>query len=202
MEYEKLVWKVLNVLEKNKIETIVVGGYPWEHAGIPVGTLDLDLMVLSKEYEQTVKDLPRILEGGDFSASEIEYHPIMSLFRVNDKLEVELINSQYYTTRKRRFYEYVKQYRTWTQGGVYYGDLELVWYMRLFLDDWQPYMVKCLRDAFALYSTKKQIIDLGKIRDIAKAMGSEKKIKPRLKSLRELLRKRGLNNPKQQTTQK
>ncbi len=188
MEREELFRRIVTALEE--IDYIVVGGYAWEKTVMPAGTVDLDIMIIPEEYKEGLRKVPDILREAGLDVVEREEDPIMSLFEVSSErriMELEVINSRYYSTGKKEFFRYAKQYRTTQKNGIYYADPELVWYMRLYLPDWETYLYKCVRELTIAYRVKGYTLKLSNILKIANVLGTIKKIKPRVKVLEKLI---------------
>ena len=183
--------RILSELSR-EIEFIVVGGYAWEMGVVPAGSLDIDIIVVSEDYKETLEKIPKVLETLGLHAALIDEHPIMSLFEVSAGqkiIELEVVNSGFYSTRKNEFFGYAKQYRSVVKGGVRYAKPGLVWYMRLFLVDWKTYLYKCIRELSMArksgcgFDFKEQ---LNNVLEIARAFGTEKKIRSRVKALEKM----------------
>jgi len=191
MEQELLVQKILKTLRDNHVDFVVVGGYAWEHNVMPVGTIDLDIMILSRDYDDMLNQMPLMLRQKNIFAELVQRDPIMSLIRTSYggmSVELELINSKYYSTSNKDFLVYTKQYRSNLANGIYYAKPELIWYMRLYLPDWEVYIIKCLRELVLAYQYRRFRIKLSDIIEISEVFGTQQMIKPRVKVLMKYLR--------------
>lgn len=192
MEQEDLVKRILKTLKGSRVNFIVVGGYAWERNVMPAGTLDLDIMILASDYERMLGSIPAILRKENIFADLLDRHPVMSLFRVSRagvSLELETINSEYYSRGAKDFLTYAKQYRCTPIGGVYYAKPELIWYMRLRIPDWETYITKCLRELVLSSRRKKFRIRFSDIMEISRVFGTEEAIKPRLLTLKKYIQR-------------
>jgi len=186
---EELYKKIVDKLSK-EIDYIVVGGMAWEKFVAPSGTEDVDVVATTKEYKKVIKTIPPILEEeGLFVRAEED--PIMSLFTVSNtrnEIELEVINSTYFSKDKKDFFKYVKKYRSKVVNGVRYAKPEIVWYMRLVIPDWRSYIYKCLRDLSTAYETKhgfklEKLLD--DIIEVSEYFNNKKKIKERMNVLKD-----------------
>ena len=195
MKTNKLFKDIVSMLSK-EIDCTVIGGYAWETIITPTGSVDIDMMVMSKNYEKILDEVPNILNKYDIWADVKERDPIISLFSVryrNETIEMEIVNSDYYNTKPFEFYDYVKQYRSVVKDNIRFANPELVWYMRLYLADWETYMYKCLREIIIIKQKKNVKFDLNKtlnaILDISRLFGTYKKMKPRVSELKRQAKK-------------
>ena len=188
MKTNKLFKRITTILSK-EIDYIIVGGYAQEINVTPTGSIDIDIIVIPKNYDNILEKIPFVLNKHNIYTRIIDNDLIMSLFETrinNETIELEVINSLYYTTKKHTFYDYVKQYRSSVKGNTRFADPELVWYMRLYLPYWETYMYKCLRKINIAKNNK--YFDLNKtlnnILGISKVFGTYKKLKPRVDELK------------------
>lgn len=191
MERDELFRRIVTALSR-EIDYIVVGGYAWERTVMPAGTVDLDIIVISKDYKETLKKISTALDKAGLHAVLREEDPVMSLFEIKGghrTLELEVINSNYYSTRKKEFFGYVKQYRSILKKRVRYANPELVWYMRLYLPDWEIYLYKCLRELTLARQAKRYELKLNDTLEIADVFGTGDKMKTRVKVLKKMISK-------------
>jgi len=174
---------VCGELKKMGIDYIVVGGASIElHYGI--GTQDVDVAISMKEF----KALPgKLGKNPRFRAIESLGTMTGAEFLLGTKwIDVEFINPLLFSGTKKpdEFIRYVKNYRSKKTAYGPTADASVVWYMRLAVPDWEIYLQKILRDARA--GADPSILD--DALTIAKAFGTEEKLKPRAQKARQLIR--------------
>lgn len=169
-------------LKKAGIDYVVVGGAAIER-NYRIGTLDIDVAVALKDYENVLKKLaahPRVRELDDVGTMA------GCKFRVGTRwVDVEFINPKLFSGKlpPDHFIDYIKRHRSeQTEFGpcVTPG---VVWYMRLAIPDWLTYVQKILRDFRA--GVPEETLDDALA--IAKHFGIREVIEPRVRQARDMI---------------
>lgn len=98
---------------------------------------------------------------------------------------VEFINPTHFSGNKTadEFVEYVKRYRSKKTDIGHIANPEIVFFMRLMVNDWEIYIQKILRDIKAGLP----LDILNEVMAISKTLGVEEKMNPRIEKTREII---------------
>ncbi len=162
---------------------VIVGGSALERE-YDIGSGDIDLLVAVGDFNR----LEKVFENRrDISAFE----PFTTIGSAKFQLrsgwvDVEFINGRLFTSSQRGddFVDYVRNYRSERRDSARWASPEVVWYMRLCIDDWKTYVVKIRRDINAGVPPS----TLDAVIDVARNLGTEEKISTRVRMTRELLK--------------
>ena len=175
--------RLCRALRDMGVDYILVGGMAVELAGYPTGTEDVDFAVTMRQFENAMQKLNR----------DSRFRNVESLgtiggaqFFVGDRwIEVDFLNPKLFQGRKSgdRFMAYVKRYRSKTTSLGPVARPEVTWYMRLVTPDWEIYVQKIFRDVRAGVPER----TLEGARSIARVLGAEDVLKPRVEKVRDFL---------------
>jgi len=181
--------KLCRALHEMEVDYVLVGGMAVELAGYPTGTEDVDFAVTMRQFE----DVMRRLQG------DRRFRDVKSLgtiggaqFFVGDRwIDVDFLNPRLFQGRKSGddFIAYVKRYRSRKTALGPVAAPEITWYMRLAIPDWEIYVQKILRDVRAGVPAN----TLDDVLAIARILGIERVLRPRVQKTREFLAKAGID---------
>lgn len=175
---------VAALLRDHGIDYVVVGGQAVART-VPTGTMDVDIMVTTADFEETVAKLlkdPRtrlrgMREGLALLALESASGAAL------DVLDAAPFAGPH---GGAEFYRYLVEQESSLLDGIRYATTPIVWYTRLLASRWKVYVEKILvnigdgADPELLSKTEK----------IAAVFGTQAEVEPRLRYLREELRSR------------
>lgn len=176
----ELLCKTLRELE---VDYVLVGGMAVELAGFPTGTEDVDFAVTMREFERVMATL----EGHPRFRDVESLYTIggAQFFTGHSWIDVGFLNPRLFRGGKSgdEFIRYVRRYRSKTISLGPVARPEVAWYMRLIISDWEIYVQKILRDVLA--GVPASTLDDALV--IARVLGVEETLQPRVKKTREFL---------------
>ncbi|MCI4366552.1 MAG: hypothetical protein L3K08_02240 [Thermoplasmata archaeon] len=176
------------ILRRNGIGFVFVGGVAIGQR-FPSVTKDSDVMVVPKEYARAVEAIDRDPAVVAMSPGPAEMPGGHVLVR-GALVRFALLDPAAYSGDRHGedFYDFVHRYRSDVSSVGRVARPEVVWYMRLVIDQWEVYVSKILRDlrAGAPWSIST------KVDHIAKRFGVRPLVRSRLKHLWEDARIVGL----------
>ena len=169
------------ILRRNAIDFVFVGGVAIAQR-FPSATQDFDVMVLPKGYARAVERIDRDPAVVSMSRGPAEMPGGHVLVR-GTLVRFDLLDPAAYSGVRRgeEFYGFVARYRSDLTDLGRIARPEVVWYMRLVIDQWVVYVSKILRDlrAGAPWSIAT------KVDRIAHRFGVQRMIRERMEHLKE-----------------
>lgn len=176
------------ILRRNGVGFVFVGGVAIEQR-FPSATQDFDVMVLPTGYERAVRLVDRDPAVVSFSRGPAEM-PGGHVLVAGTVVRFDLLDPAAYSGNRsgEEFYRFVVRYHSDASELGRVARPEVVWYMRLVIEDWEVYVSKILRDlrAGAPWSI------VPKVERIAHRFGVRPKVRTRIEQLREDARVVGL----------
>jgi hypothetical protein len=178
------------ILRRNGVEFVFVGGVAIGQR-FPSATQDFDVMVLPNGYARAVELIDRDPSVVAMSRGPAEMPGGHVLVR-GTLVRFDLLDPAAYSGVRsgEDFYGFVLRYRSDLMELGRVARPEVIWYMRLVIDQWEVYVSKILRDlrAGAPWSI------VAKVDRIAHRFGVQQRIRDRLVHLREDARVVGLGS--------
>jgi hypothetical protein len=177
------------ILRRNGVEFVFVGGVAIEQR-FPSATRDFDVMVVPKGYARAVELIDRDPAVVSMSRGPAEMPGGHVLVR-GTLVRFDLLDPAAYSGVRPggEFYDFVARYRSDVTRLGRVARPEVVWYMRLVIDDWELYVSKILRDLRAgapwTIATK--------VDHVARRFGVQPIVRARMEQLREDARVVGLD---------
>ncbi|MCI4369284.1 MAG: hypothetical protein ACHP93_05430 [Solirubrobacterales bacterium] len=172
------------ILERTGIEYLFVGGVAMAES-VPSVTEDFDVMILPSAFDAAVAAVdrdPSVVSMGRGPAEMPGGHVLVR----GALIRFDLLDPNAYSAQRSGidFYRFVKRYHSRATNLGRVALPEVVWYMRLVIDDWELYVPKILRDvrAGAPWALAE------KVRRIARRYGVEAVLRSRLARVEEDLR--------------
>ena len=165
----------------------MVGGMAVELAGYPTGTEDVDFAVMMRGFNRVMrglKDHPRFRD-----VESLDTIGGAQFFTGDAWIDVDFLNPKLFRGNRSgtEFIRYVKRYRSKRTSLGPVARPEVTWYMRLVVRDWEIYVQKILRDVRAGVPEE----TLEAVLAIARALGVEDVLRPRVKKAKEFLSRAG-----------
>lgn len=164
----------------------IIVGEAIENEGWEIGTYDLDFVLTAKGFSEIESKLK---DSSDFRVIDRVKTMIESEFMFeNTWRTVEFIDPGYFSGEKTPdgFMDYVKRYRSVKKNIGHVANPEVVFFMRLMIQDWEIYIQKILRDIRAGLP----LTLLDDVIDISKTLGVEEKMNPRVEYTKEIIEAR------------
>jgi hypothetical protein len=173
------------ILRGHEIQYVVVGGQAVART-VPTGTLDVDVMVTTSDFQGTVARLlkdPRIRLRG-----MREGLALLSIESARGAGLDVLDSAPFAGDRSgEEFYRFLVNEESTETAGVRYASTAIVWYTRLLTSRWQVYAEKILVNI--LDGANAEL--LGHAERIAQRFGTLETVRPRLEYVRRELADRG-----------
>lgn len=173
-----------SILREHDIRYVVVGGQAVAKTVI-TGTSDVDIMVTTSDFAQTVARLlkdPRLRLRG--AREGLELFAIETAQGVGlDVLDAAPFSG---TRSGEEFFRYLVERESSETGGIRYASTAFVWYTRLLASRWRVYAEKILLNILDGADPKL----LERAEAIARDFGTSSDVAPRLLYVREELRRR------------
>lgn len=180
----KDVEAVAHWLRGHGVDFVVVGGSAIER-NVPVGTEDIDLLIAVGAWGAVEEAVATTKAATPLDPSSGTIRGTLLPVGAR-RVDVEFIAGGPFGGQRGgdAFLRYVRHTRSTESRGIRFADPPVVWYMRLAIDDWEPYVFKILRDARAGVP----VSTLEGVLEIARRFGVRSKLRPRVELARRALR--------------
>jgi hypothetical protein len=174
------------LLKEHGIRYVVVGGQAVAKT-VQTGTSDIDVMVTTSDFEQTVA---RMLKDSRLRMRGLREG--VALFAIESARGVgfDILDSAPFAGERsgKEFFDYLIEQESSESEGIRYASTPIVWYTRLLATRWKIYAEKILVNI--LDGAESKLLD--RVQEIAERFGTRSLLEERIRYVRQELSERGL----------